>query len=109
MSKRTKELTAANLKDELWGVLQDLRAKKIGSDVASASAQVAHSILNVAKFELEVSQLESATQGIIDFTGQIQIENESEDEQSDDEETQEEEDFVSDEEEKKVDKLLEDF
>jgi len=51
-----KELTAASLKKELWGTLNELRAGKIQAGTADAIAAQAREILRTVRTQLMVTQ-----------------------------------------------------
>ena len=56
MATDQKELTAVNLKGELWGTLNELRASKIQPGQADAIASQAREILRTVKVQLQVTQ-----------------------------------------------------
>ena len=69
MGEKTKELTAQNLKNELWEVLQDLRSNKIDPHHAEAVASQSREIIRVLRAQQSVIRQanESITQEMLDF------------------------------------------
>lgn len=56
MATEIKELNASNLKNELWGTLQDLRTGAIQPGQGDAIASQAREILRTVKTQLQVTQ-----------------------------------------------------
>lgn len=68
---QVKELTADNLKAELWQTLQDLRAGNIQPRQGDAIASQAREIIRIVKVQLQVSQQSKSPvqANLIEFTG----------------------------------------
>lgn len=73
--KESINVTAKELKNELWATLKEVRAGKVDAHVASAIAILGHGILRTVKLELDISQSSSISQEIADFTGTQLLEN----------------------------------
>jgi hypothetical protein len=51
---KKKKLTAKNLKDELWGVLQDVRSGKIEPQIAESVASQSREIVRVLRVQQSI-------------------------------------------------------
>lgn len=67
---KKQELTAENLKTELWDTFQALRAKKLDFHTALATATTSREIMRVIKMELHVAALlqKKPNQKLLNFT-----------------------------------------
>lgn len=74
MEKIEKKLNAKNLKNELWGVLQDVRAKKIEPIEAEAVASQSREIVRVLRVQQSVIKQasESITSEMLEFVGSVE-------------------------------------
>lgn len=69
-----KKLNAKNLKNELWGVLQDVRTRKIEPIEAEAIASQSREIVRVLRVQQSVIKQasESITQEMLEFVGSVE-------------------------------------
>jgi hypothetical protein len=51
------ELTAANLKNELWQTLLGIKSKKVTPATANAIAKQSREIINIVKAEISIAKL----------------------------------------------------
>ncbi len=67
--KEEKKLTAKNLKEELWGVLQDVRTGKIEPQMAESVASQSREIIRVLRVQQSIIKQasESITAEMLQF------------------------------------------